>query len=93
MGRSSYIPEKGDVPKGLVALRLGMSVADFDARRPELEKRGFPQADETTGMFCIEAVDRWRLRRYSRLFPELTAAPVAAHADTVFSERLSRLNG
>ena len=93
MGRPSHIPDMGDVPKGLVALRLGMSVADFDGRRVELEKRGFPQADETTGMFCIEAVDRWRLCRHGRLFPELTAPSVAAHADAVFNGRLARLNG
>ena len=42
---------------------------------------------------AIEAVDRWRLRRHPRLFPELTTAPAAAHAEAVFDDRLRRLNG
>ena len=91
MARPSRIPERGDIPKALVALRLCMSVADFDARRPELEKRGFPEPDSTSGCYAVEAVDRWRLRRYPRLFPELTAAPCAAHAESVFAGRLGQL--
>jgi hypothetical protein len=76
-----------------VAALLGLSLADFEARRSALCERGFPEPDPTTGLYCIEAVDRWRLRRHARLFPELTNAPPAAHADAVFGERLRRLNG
>jgi hypothetical protein len=72
---------------------LGLSLADFEARRGALRERDFPEPDPTTGLYCIEAVDRWRLRRHTRLFPELTTAPAAAHADAVFGERLRRLNG
>jgi hypothetical protein len=79
------------VPPSAVAQRLGMPLSDFEACRGELERRGFPERDPTTGRYCIEAVDRWRLRRHPRLFPELTAAPVAVHADTVFDDRLRRL--
>ena len=78
---------------GLVAELLGLSLADFEARRPLLQERGFPQPDPTTGLYCIEAVDRWRLRRHPHLFPELTTAPAAAHAGAVFEDRLRRLNG
>lgn len=93
MGRPARIPDKGDVTATLIAMRLGLSTADFEVRRPELEKRGFPEADPTTGLYAIEAVDRWRLRRYPRLFPELTASPAATHADAVFHERMQRLGG
>jgi len=93
MGRPRRIPDRGDVPRGLVAERLGMTLPDFEARRPELENRGFPEADPTTGMYCIEAVDRWRLRRHSRLFPELTVAPGAVQASDVFAERMQRIGG
>jgi len=93
MARPARVPERGDIAKALVAIRLGLSVADFDARRNELEKRGFPIPDETTGMWCIEAIDRWRLRRYAKLFPELTLAPSAVDASAVFEERLGRLSG
>jgi hypothetical protein len=64
----------------MIAQRLGMSLADFEVHRTELEQRGFPGRDPTTGRYCIEAVDRWRLRRFPRLFPELTAIPTAVDA-------------
>jgi hypothetical protein len=93
MARPTRIPDRGDVPAGLVALRLGMSVADFEACRPELEKRNFPQPDLTTGQWAIEAVDRWRLRRYPTLFPELTTVAGATDAGAVFNERMQRIGG
>jgi hypothetical protein len=79
------------VAPSLVAQRLGMSLPDFEACRVELERRGFPQRDPTTGRYCIEAVDRWRLRRFPRLFPELTIAPTAVDARTVIDDRLRAL--
>lgn len=91
MARPSRIPDRGDVPKALVAQRLGLAVADFDLRRPELEGRGFPTPDPTTGNYCIEAVDRWRLRRHAKLFPELALPPAAVDAGAVFSDRMGRL--
>jgi hypothetical protein len=93
MSRPARIPDRGDVPSATVAARLGLSVPDFEARRRALFERGFPEPDPTTGLFCIEAVDRWRLRRHPRLFPELTNAPAAAHAEAVFDERMRRFNG
>jgi hypothetical protein len=70
MGKRARIPDRGDVTPALVAQRLGLSAADFEAWRAELERRGFPTPDSTTGRYCIEAVDRWRLRRHPKLFPE-----------------------
>jgi hypothetical protein len=93
MSRPARIPDRGDVPLAVVAARLGLSVSDFEARRAALFERGFPEPDRTTGLFCIEAVDRWRLRRHPRLFPELTTPPAAAHAEAVFNERLRRFHG
>lgn len=69
------IPARGDVTASAVAELLGLSASDFEARRAELRGRDFPDADPTTGLYCIEAVDRWRLRRHPRLFPELTSVP------------------
>jgi hypothetical protein len=91
--RPRRIPARGDVTTVVVAELLGLSVSDFEARQPQLREWGFPEPDPTTGLYCIEAVDRWRLRRHARLFPELTIAPGAAHADSVFEERLRRLDG
>jgi hypothetical protein len=93
MSRPRRIPARGDVPEWVVAQLLGLTVADFQARKAELRERGFPEPDHTTGLYCIEAVDRWRLRRHSALFPELTSVPGAAHAETVFGDRLRWLNG
>ena len=93
MTRPRRIPARGDVATSVVAELLGLSVSEFEARRPELRERDFPEPDPTTGLYCIEAVDRWRLRRHARLFPELTTAPAAAHAEAVFDDRLRRLDG
>jgi hypothetical protein len=93
VSRTRRIPARGDVSVSAVAQLLGLSVPDFEARWLVLRERGFPEPDPTTGLFCIEAVDRWRLRRHAQLFPELTAPPTAAHADAVFYHRLRRLNG
>jgi hypothetical protein len=93
MTRPRRIPARGDVTTSVVAELLGLSVSEFEARRPELGERDFPEPDPTKGLYCIEAVDRWRLRRHARLFPELTTAPSAAHAEAVFNERLRRFNG
>jgi hypothetical protein len=91
--RSRRIPDRGDVAAGSIAELLGLSLADFEVQRPTLHQRGFPDPDPTTGRYCIEAVDRWRLRRHPRLFPELTTVPAAAHAGVVFDDRLRRLDG
>ena len=92
MSRPARIPEKGDVSAPLVAQRLGISVADFELKWPELTQRGFPDPDPTTGLWAIEAVDKWRLRRYPMLFPELVSVlPTAIDAGAVFEERIRKL--
>jgi hypothetical protein len=93
MSRPPRIPDRGDVPPAVAAHRLGLSLEEFEVRRAELEKRGFPEADPTTGRYCIEAVDRWRLRRFPRLFPELTASPLAVDAGAVFEQRMRQFHG
>jgi hypothetical protein len=83
------LPVRGDVAASVVAEVLGLSLADSKARQSALRERGFPEPDPTTGLYCIEAVDRWRMRRHPRLFPKLASAPTAAHAGVaVFDERL-----
>jgi hypothetical protein len=91
MSRPPRIPDRGDVSPAAVAQRLGLALSDFEARRAELERRGFPAPDPTTKRYCIEAVDRWRLRRHANLFPELTGVPRAVHAADVFEDRLRQL--
>ena len=93
MSRARRIPLRGDVTASAVAQLLGLSLSDFEARQPALRQRDFPEPDPTTGLYCIEAVDKWRLRRYPHLFPELTATSGAAHADAVFNNRIRRLDG
>jgi hypothetical protein len=93
MSRPRHIPARGDVSSSTIAALLGLSAAEFAARLPALHARRFPQPDTTTGLYCIEAVERWRLLRHPQLFPELTTAPTAAHAGTVFDERMRALDG
>lgn len=57
-----------------VARRLGVTLAGFEAKRPELEREGFPKPDSVLGTYCLEAVDRWIDRR-AGLIPN--GAPVS----------------
>ncbi|MHB2205254.1 hypothetical protein [Methylobacterium sp. CM6257] len=66
------------VPADKIARRLHLTEAQFEACRPRLFARGFPTPDETTGMYDLEAVDRWRKRQRPDLYPELTAPHAAA---------------
>jgi hypothetical protein len=93
MSRPRRMPLRGDVSATVVAQLLGLSTTEFESALVRLRDRRFPEPDPTTGLFCIEAVERWRLLRHPQLFPELTAAPTAAHAGTIFDERLRRLHG
>jgi hypothetical protein len=61
--------EPGDVPVQVAARRLGLTAEQFQEKLPALLERGFPAPDVTTGMFCLEAIDAWRIRRFPQLFP------------------------
>ena len=63
--------EPGDVPLDKIARRLHLTEAQFRDCAPRLYSRGFPLPDPDTGMYDLEAVDRWRHRRHAVLFPEL----------------------
>lgn len=65
--------EPGDVPPEKVARRLHLSETKFRDCLPRLLARGFPMPDPDTGMYDLEAVDRWRHRRHPALFPEFAA--------------------
>ena len=43
MSRPRRIPQRGDVAASAVAELLGLSIADFEARREELRRRDFPE--------------------------------------------------
>jgi hypothetical protein len=61
--------DPADIPAEKAARRLHLTPAEFEAKLSELIRRGFPAPDATTGMFCLEAIDRWRLARFPHLFP------------------------
>lgn len=67
-----YRVEPGDVPAEKVARRLHLSLSAFETCKTKLFVRGFPRPDPDTGMYDLDAVDRWRHRRHPSLFPELT---------------------
>lgn len=57
-----------DVPAEKAGRRLHLTLAEFEAKLPELLARGFPPPDRTTGMFDLDAIDEWRRLRHPRLF-------------------------
>ncbi|MCJ2125553.1 hypothetical protein [Methylobacterium sp. J-077] len=64
--------DPADIPAEKVARRMHLTIAQFEACKVRLFTRGFPRPDPDTGMYCLEAVDRWRLLRHPALFPELS---------------------
>jgi hypothetical protein len=84
----------GDVPAELAARRMGLTKGEFERVLPQLLHRGFPLPDPDTGLFDLDAIDQWRKRRNSHLYPDssaLTAVPTARDADEVFAARRARL--
>jgi hypothetical protein len=92
MSRRRPIPARGDVAVTLVAELLGLSLTDFEARQSALREGGFAKPDSTTGLYCIEAVNRWRSCLHPHLFPELPSTRTAPQSDAVFGERFRRFD-
>ncbi|MCJ2091111.1 hypothetical protein MKK67_01100 [Methylobacterium sp. J-072] len=67
-----FAVDPADIPAEKVARRLHLTIVQFETCKVRLFTRGFPRPDPDTGMYCLEAVDRWRLQRHPTLFPELT---------------------
>ena len=78
-----------DVPASIAARRLGLSESEFRAVLPELDARGFPKADETTGRYDLDAIDEWRRRRHPHLF--LTSTEQARESQAVVKDRLKAM--
>ena len=64
------LPPGGDIPPVTAARRMGLSLDAFREALPELVSRGFPQADETTGNFDLDAIDAWRRARHPHHFSD-----------------------
>ncbi|WP_137388000.1 hypothetical protein [Rhodoligotrophos defluvii] len=90
-----YRIDPADIHPEKAARRLGLTLPEFETQLPRLLSRGFPAPDMDTGMYDLEAIDRWRRRRHPHLFPEqasvLTAQPVARDAADVVGGRIARL--
>lgn len=82
----------GDVPIEQAARHLGLSVERFKQLLPDLNARGFPPADKTTGNFDLDAIDEWRRRRYPRLFKlAKSASDDDGPSDEEIKERIARM--
>jgi hypothetical protein len=80
----------GDVSPAEAAARLNLSLDAFREHLPALLARGFPPADETTGQYDLTAIDRWRMDRHLRLFPELTSSTQAEDSSLTFGENMKK---
>ncbi len=76
-----------DIPPSLAGRRLGLTESQFVEALPGLLVRGFPEADPTTGMFDLDAIDAWRRGRHPQLF--LTSPIQARDASAVVPARLN----
>lgn len=78
-----------DVPAPAAARRIGLTEAQFRDARPNLEARGFPKPDTTTGNWDLDAIDEWRRRRFPELF--MVATEGVRDARAVVKDRLERM--
>ena len=82
--------EPRDVPPEISARRLGMTLAQFQAKLPNLLARGFPPPDPDTGNFDLLAVDRWCDARHPHLFGT-GAVTQARDARDVVQDRIANM--
>jgi hypothetical protein len=82
--------EPRDVPTEYVARRLGLTLAEFEVKLPNLLARGFPPPDPDTGLFDLVAVDKWCDARHPHLFGG-AGIMQARDASTVARARIERL--
>jgi hypothetical protein len=82
-----YRVDPADVPPEKAARRLHLTLKQFNEALPNLLKRGFPAADPDTGMYDLEAIDRWRRSRHGLASPDGTAQP-SPQRKTTWGERL-----
>jgi hypothetical protein len=88
--RMRFRVQPRDVPRDVVARRLGLSEAQFESCYANLIARGFPAPDPDTGNFDIFAVDRWCDARHPHLFGG-DAIMQARDASTVAKDRIAKL--
>lgn len=90
--RYKLAPGTGDCPPIAAARVLWLTLEVFQAQLPELQKRGFPAPDPTTGNFDMDAINAWRKSRYPHLYPDsLTPATTARDAKDVVAGRVARI--
>lgn len=70
---------------------LNLSEADMRAKLAALVARGFPPADDTTGMIDLDAVVQWRRLRHPSLFGLMNHQPAAQGRSLEVAERLKRM--
>lgn len=75
-----------DVPAEAAARRMGLTLAEFTAALPGLQRRGFPSPDPTTARYDLDAINAWMDRRHY-----LTAPSDAAPAHGTMRERVARM--
>lgn len=93
--RYKLAPGSGDCPPIAAARVLWLTLEEFQAKLPELQIRGFPAPDLTTGNFDMDAINAWRKSRFPHLFSAtvLTLAPTARNASDVVRSRLAGIRG
>jgi hypothetical protein len=89
MSAMRYKVNPRDVPTEYAARRLGLGLADFEARLPDLIARGFPAADVTTGFFDLKAIEAWMDRRSGLAG---MSVPMAKTDRGELRDRIARMN-
>ncbi|HMF06066.1 MAG TPA: hypothetical protein VKE72_03515 [Methylocella sp.] len=89
--RMRFRVQPRDVPRDVIARRLGLSEAQFESCYANLIARGFPGPDPDTGNFDMHAVERWCDARHPHLFGGVDAQMQARDASTVAKDRIAKL--
>lgn len=83
--------EPRDVSPDAAARRLGLTLAEFNAKLSNLIERGFPAADPDTGNYDLDAINRWQDARHPHLSKGGETALGARDAGAVAKGRIAKL--
>jgi len=90
MPRQRYHVEARDVPPVAAARMLGLTEERFTQLLPDLIKRRFPSADETTGNFDRKAIEKWQDARHPALIHS-ESPPLQPAAPSTTRDRMRML--
>jgi hypothetical protein len=86
------LPLLGDGPAVEAARMMGLGAKEFEKLLPQYLARKFPAPDDVSGLFDLDAIVHWRMKRHAELY-DLTGSDEARDAKYLVEDRIKGLFG